>query len=184
MMNSMIIVVILLLGRVLQFKIPNHNLLFALVVIWSSYKDGLVSGMFGAGVAIVVTFFAWSVPGHFFVYSSDNIQRLVVVIVCMPLMAILVGLLKSRSDAQQKTLAAYLRVEKEKNGCLAEALSQKESPEGGLPVCAWCRRVRQEDGTWLNLEDCLYKHFGILITHGICPECAKSLLPDSKNKDD
>lgn len=34
--------------------------------------------MFGVSVAIVFTFFTWSTPGHFFVYTPDNIQRLAV----------------------------------------------------------------------------------------------------------
>ena len=38
-----------------------------------------------------------------------------------------------------------------------------------LPICAWCRKVREEDGSWRPLESYLFGENAI--THGICPEC-------------
>lgn len=39
------------------------------------------------------------------------------------------------------------------------------------PLCSWCRRVRGDDGSWLQIEDYLAEHCSITFTHGICPRC-------------
>jgi two-component system cell cycle response regulator len=46
-----------------------------------------------------------------------------------------------------------------------------------LPLCSSCRKVRDQDGSWLPLEQYVrdHAHDG---SHGICPECAKKLYPD------
>ena len=46
-----------------------------------------------------------------------------------------------------------------------------------LPVCANCKRVREEDGTWSMIEQYIDVRSETEITHGICPDCAKKLYP-------
>ena len=168
-------ILVLQIGKALDYRILNPNLLFALAVVWSAYQGGKISGLCTVFIAIVYTMIDWSVPGHLFSYSTDNLQRLVIVFICMPIMAVLVGILKSQSDVQQKTLSIYLTLEKEKNRHLTEALSNKKLPEGALPVCAWCRRARQDDGRWVNLDEHLQRQYAISITHGICKDCTRAL---------
>jgi hypothetical protein len=43
---------------------------------------------------------------------------------------------------------------------------------GLLPVCAWCRRIRDEQDDWLSMEDYMSKRSDASFSHGICPECA------------
>ncbi len=52
---------------------------------------------------------------------------------------------------------------------LAEALSHVRALEHILPVCAWCKRVRDDQGYWQQVEEYLGSHN--LISHGVCPEC-------------
>lgn len=40
-----------------------------------------------------------------------------------------------------------------------------------LPVCAWCDRIRGEDGGWMSVEAYLKKETGTDVTHGLCPDC-------------
>ena len=50
-----------------------------------------------------------------------------------------------------------------------------------LPVCAGCRRVRDDTGVepgagaWVSLEEYLLNRSGVTVSHGCCPECAKTL---------
>jgi len=44
-----------------------------------------------------------------------------------------------------------------------------------LPVCAWCRRIRLEDGTWQTLEVYLEDSGKGRVTHGMCPDCAEQM---------
>ena len=151
--------------------VPNPNLIFALILVVAAYMGGLTSGLVTALIALLFTAYDWAIPGRLLTYSPDNLRRLVVAALCMPSMAIVVGLLKSKAESQRKAITRYLDMEKERNHQLALALRQVEHPEGSLPICAWCHKTREDDGHWTSLEDHLSKNYGTLITHGICPEC-------------
>lgn len=40
-----------------------------------------------------------------------------------------------------------------------------------LPICSYCRKIRDEDGNWQTFEDYVMKHTNTRFTHGVCPEC-------------
>ena len=42
---------------------------------------------------------------------------------------------------------------------------------GMLPMCAWCKKIRDDAGYWQQLERYLAQHSGAEFTHGLCPEC-------------
>jgi GAF domain-containing protein len=54
---------------------------------------------------------------------------------------------------------------------LAEALDQVKTLQGLLPICAWCKRIRDDKGYWDQIETYFHKHTGADFTHGICPQC-------------
>ena len=47
-----------------------------------------------------------------------------------------------------------------------------------LPLCAVCKKIRDDTGSWNQIEACIHKHSGTRFSHGICPECAKECYPD------
>ena len=47
-----------------------------------------------------------------------------------------------------------------------------------LPVCAHCRKIRDEDGKWSSIEDYILEHSDTEFSHGICPKCAEVLYPE------
>ncbi|MFN7958885.1 MAG: hypothetical protein U0P46_11280 [Holophagaceae bacterium] len=53
------------------------------------------------------------------------------------------------------------------------ALEKVRTLEGMLPICAWCRKVRDEQGQWEQIETYVAKHSDTTWTHGICPECSQ-----------
>jgi PAS domain-containing protein len=55
---------------------------------------------------------------------------------------------------------------------LRNARSEVEKLSDLLPVCAWCRKVRDDKGYWKSVEEYLKHKAGVDVTHGICPECA------------
>lgn len=61
------------------------------------------------------------------------------------------------------------------NSELEVALSEVKELAELLPVCAWCRKIRDGDGYWSQLEAYLETHTNSSVTHGICPECAEGL---------
>lgn len=54
---------------------------------------------------------------------------------------------------------------------LAEALGRVKVLSGLVPVCAWCRKVRSDDGYWQQIEAYLTSRTEASFTHGICPDC-------------
>ncbi len=70
------------------------------------------------------------------------------------------------------------RVEGEKNAlvpALERALREIQTLSSLLPVCAWCKRIRDDDGTWSQVDAYISRHTNIAVTHGICPDCAEKL---------
>jgi len=51
--------------------------------------------------------------------------------------------------------------------------------EGLMVICASCKRVRESDGKWVNLEQIISSQSELQFSHGICPECAKKLYGES-----
>ena len=50
--------------------------------------------------------------------------------------------------------------------------------EGILPVCASCKKIRDETGNWQVIESYIRDRSAAEFSHGICPECAAKLYPD------
>jgi len=50
--------------------------------------------------------------------------------------------------------------------------------ESLIPVCAHCKQIRDEDGSWHEPEVYLREQFQVKFTHGICPACVQRLHPD------
>lgn len=49
---------------------------------------------------------------------------------------------------------------------------------GFLSVCANCKKIKDESGTWQQMEAFFEKHMDVLFSHGICPDCVSVLYPD------
>ncbi len=55
---------------------------------------------------------------------------------------------------------------------LQKTLQEVKTLSGLLPICAWCKKFRDDEGYWKSVEEYLGEHTGAEFTHGICPECA------------
>ncbi|MFO1499379.1 MAG: hypothetical protein U1G07_13450 [Verrucomicrobiota bacterium] len=54
--------------------------------------------------------------------------------------------------------------------------NQIKTLSGLLPVCAWCRKVRNDQGYWDQIESYVAAHSDASFTHCICPDCRKDFL--------
>jgi CheY-like chemotaxis protein len=55
---------------------------------------------------------------------------------------------------------------------LQSLFQQVKTLRGLLPMCAWCKRIRDDNGEWVGLESFITQHSNADVSHGICPECA------------
>lgn len=69
-------------------------------------------------------------------------------------------------------LIERLRLDRE----LQEAARQIQALSGLIPICAWCKKLRNDDGYWGSVESYLAEHVHATFTHGICPDCKKKAL--------
>ncbi len=67
---------------------------------------------------------------------------------------------------------------------LQEALEKVKTLRGFIPICASCKKVRDDKGYWTQVEAYVSEHSLAEFSHGICPECAKKLYPEYFKDDD
>jgi PAS domain S-box-containing protein len=73
------------------------------------------------------------------------------------------------------------KAEEEKEKLIIElknALREVKTLGGLLPICASCKKIRDDKGYWNQLEDYIQKHSEAEFSHSVCPDCAKKLYPD------
>lgn len=59
---------------------------------------------------------------------------------------------------------------------LEDALLQVRRLQGLLPICSYCRKVRDEADYWQNVEEYLSTALEVDITHGVCPDCLERIM--------
>ena len=67
---------------------------------------------------------------------------------------------------------------------LQEALATVKKLSGMLPICASCKKIRDDKGYWTQIEAYIRDHSEAEFSHGICPECMKKLYPEFCMEDD
>ncbi len=61
---------------------------------------------------------------------------------------------------------------------LRSAMAEVKTLSGLLPICASCKKVRDDQGYWSQIESYIRKHSDISFSHGLCTECAHKLYPE------
>jgi K+-sensing histidine kinase KdpD len=65
-------------------------------------------------------------------------------------------------------------------GQLQDALGRVRTLSGLLPICSWCKKVRDDRGYWRAVEAYIEEHSQAEFTHGICPDCSAGMLTGGK----
>jgi hypothetical protein len=65
---------------------------------------------------------------------------------------------------------------------LQQALAKVKTLSGMLPICASCKKIRNDEGYWQSVEVYIRDHSEAEFTHGLCPDCIKKLYPDLENE--
>ena len=80
------------------------------------------------------------------------------------------------------------RAEEEREQVIAqlqEALAQIKTLSGLIPICALCKKVRDDRGYWRRIEEYIRSHSDATFSHGYCPECAAKLQAElAEQRDD
>jgi two-component system, cell cycle sensor histidine kinase and response regulator CckA len=65
---------------------------------------------------------------------------------------------------------------------LNDTLSKVRTLSGLLPICANCKKIRDDHGYWQKLETFVHEHSNAEFSHSICPDCMEKLYPDFSKK--
>ncbi len=65
---------------------------------------------------------------------------------------------------------------------LREALDEVKNLSGLLPICSYCKKIRNDDGYWQKVEQYLSAHSSAQFSHSICPECLEKHFPPEEDE--
>jgi methyl-accepting chemotaxis protein len=78
-------------------------------------------------------------------------------------------------EAMQKELDKHIAE-------LEATLARVRQLEGILPICVYCKKIKDDKDTWQMLEQYISAHSEVMFSHGICPNCAKEAYEKMKNE--
>jgi len=94
--------------------------------------------------------------------------------------------LRTVNEQLQNELAERRRYEAERDQLirdLKDALANVKSLSGLLPICAGCKKIRDDRGYWNQVETYIQKHTEARFSHGLCPDCLKKWYPELSEYD-
>jgi len=65
---------------------------------------------------------------------------------------------------------------------LQDRMTEIKTLSGLLPICAQCKKIRNDQGYWTQLESYVAEHTSATFSHGICPNCAEDLYPEAMDR--
>jgi hypothetical protein len=93
--------------------------------------------------------------------------------------------LQEQLSATQTQLANLKRALARKSVRLQRVIAELQTARSGLhtlrkllPICSSCKKIRDEQGNWQQIEPFFKSRAGVRFTHSICPECVENLYPD------
>jgi PAS domain S-box-containing protein len=94
----------------------------------------------------------------------------------------MIGIVESFQDISKRKRAENAK--EELVGELQQALDEVNLLSGFLPICASCKKIRDDKGYWNQIESYIRDHSQVEFSHSICPDCAEELYPDLYKKND
>ena len=89
--------------------------------------------------------------------------------------AIIIAMARFADLVELRRLNAELAI---RNQELQEALAKVRTLRGLLPICASCKKIRNDQGYWQQVEVYVRDHSEAEFSHCLCPDCARKLYPE------
>jgi putative methionine-R-sulfoxide reductase with GAF domain len=89
--------------------------------------------------------------------------------------------LKEQLEESRQAVTDRIKAEQEKGALITDlrkALQEVKRLSGLLPVCSFCKKIKDDKGYWNQIEDYIRDHSEAEFSHSICQECAKKHFPD------
>jgi len=79
--------------------------------------------------------------------------------------------------ATYRVLKAEKVILDEKNK-LQKAIDEIKTLRGIIPICSYCKQLRDDEGMWKRIEEYMHEHSEASFSHGICPNCMRKYYPE------
>lgn len=66
---------------------------------------------------------------------------------------------------------------------LEAALEEIKTLTGILPICSYCKQIRNDDGYWQQVEEYIAEHSKAMFSHGVCPSCYRKAMGQLKKEE-
>jgi CheY-like chemotaxis protein len=124
----------------------------------------------------------WDIPVVFLTAKTDP-QSILSGFDCGALDYITKPFNKNELQARVRTHVALRRSQRdlrEKNEALQKALDEIKTLRGIIPICASCKKIRDDEGLWKQIESYIQSHSEASFSHSICPDCMHKLYGDQQ----
>lgn len=112
-------------------------------------------------------------------HGHVKLDYLITGFVCSAFVATLVTFVVLELLKEIKASETKLR---ERNSKLKKALAEIKTLQGIIPICSYCKKIRDDKGYWNQLEAYIHTHSEAQFSHGVCPECYISVLEELKKR--
>lgn len=151
-----------------EFAFSLFYLLPITLVSWSvNRKAGLLLSLLSSLVIFIADYLA----GKSLMPTFVELWNFSIHLGFFSLTTFLIALLKSELDEHIKLIAA-----------LKDSLNEIKVLSGMLPICASCKKIRDDKGYWNQIEAYISEHSEAQFSHSICPDCTEKLYPEIYKK--
>lgn len=129
-------------------------------------------------LGVISTIGVWLIVTYTYVINPDWIHYGFMQFICFCLSATVLHVRRRNVVVNgQLRMSAVARVSE-----LEAALQNIRVLEGMIPICAWCKKVRDDDGFWGDVERYVGTRTNAEFSHGVCPSCAKEYFKNEDKK--
>ena len=168
---ELLIGVVLIIGIIFMKKSSRRNVIYRFSLLGK--REGLIFSLviFAMFTTILL------IPSIFDTYKYEAAQAFRFIGAYLFILFITYKLESSRGNYFNQLVKTTqgLNIEKDK---LEKSLKEIKTLSGMLPMCASCKKIRDDKGYWNHVEAYITDHSDAVLSHGICPECSKKLYPE------
>jgi hypothetical protein len=104
--------------------------------------------------------------------SQSNLENITIILTISGVfVSIIIAFIATRLVSKAERLL------QDKNNRLHKALDEIKTLRGILPICSFCKKIRNNQGSYEQIEGYIHKRSGVDFSHTICPSCMKSIIP-------
>lgn len=172
MRATVIALATLLVATLLTFPLSQHvtfsrDLLFVAGVIVVSRYATIAAGLSVAAASVLIFDCYFDRTPGVLDFTYGGVVR---AMVFSSLSVLVATLEKNRRQVIQNLETTNIQ--------LRHAMEQIKTLHGLLPICMYCKQIRTEQETWVELQEYVRRHSQAEFTHGICPQCYRKHYPD------